>query len=91
MGRTKGDHGYGPYTQGCRCGVCREAKRVYTRQQRAYWSTLRRLAERSGRRHVVSGVTHGYSGYQNFHCRCVTCCAARVDYHQRREAGSDAS
>lgn len=29
------EHGYGPYTRGCRCEVCREAKRQYVAARRA--------------------------------------------------------
>lgn len=32
---TDADHGYVTYTRGCRCTVCREAKRLYIRERRA--------------------------------------------------------
>lgn len=63
-------HGYGKYTQGCRCGVCREAKRLYERKRRA-----ERLA--SGDLH--HGTRHGYDSG----CRCVDCRIARIKAYYR--------
>lgn len=57
-------HGYVPYTHGCRCDVCREAARLYRRQQRA--------------RRLTSGeIVHGVRAAYDAGCRCYPCCAAR--------------
>lgn len=59
-------HGYGAYTNGCRCEVCRRAKAAYMR--------LKRAAEPTGH---VEGITHGYAGYQDYKCRCDICRTAK--------------
>lgn len=63
-------HGYGGYTNGCRCATCRQAKADYTREarMRARW--------RSGTDGGGS-FKHGRSGYDNAICRCGVCCAAK--------------
>jgi hypothetical protein len=44
-----------------------------------------RLAERDGDgRNYVSGITHGLAGYQNLHCRCADCRAAKAHDDQLR-------
>lgn len=72
------EHGYGRYTTGCRCDVCREAKATYMRAKRSAWRTKRQTAEADGQgRHFVPGITHGVSGYQDHGCRCWTCRVAK--------------
>jgi len=79
--RRPGDkHGYGNYTLGCRCAVCREAKAAYMRERRA---EARRLARQhtSGRagepgsfRHVADVTRHGTNyAYYERGCRCRPC------------------
>lgn len=77
------DHGYVRYTHGCRCEVCRTAKREYTRAIRApYRRALKLVRERGEGRHYVDGITHGYSAYQNYNCRCDVCTAGKAEYWQ---------
>lgn len=85
------EHGYNRYSNGCRCEVCRAAKAQRQRESRAAWSRRRDWVKTfgSGGRHYVDGITHGYSGYANFHCRCEVCTAAKAAaqsraYRQRR-------
>jgi hypothetical protein len=71
-------HGYSPYTHGCRCQVCRDAKAAYMRDKRSRGHKVRRFVEsRPGAgRNYVDGITHGYAGYQDYSCRCEVCRAA---------------
>lgn len=72
------EHGYGPYSRGCRCEICRSAKSAYLRRRRAEASEQRRAAEADGVGRYVAGATvHGLSGYQNHACRCRVCRAAK--------------
>jgi hypothetical protein len=67
------DHGYGRYTSGCRCDVCKAAKVTYTRDRRAQARTRRDAARAAGREYVATDITHGLYGYQTHKCRCFTC------------------
>lgn len=85
-------HGYSAYTAGkCKCTVCRAAKAERQRQLRARHRRSLLLVDRHGKgRHVVSGIKHGYSGYQEFACRCMVCAVARSEYDAMRMAPVDA-
>lgn len=63
-------HGYSRYTHGCRCEVCREAKRLYEKQRRA---------ERLATGDIHHGTRHGYDSG----CRCVDCRIARIHAYYR--------
>lgn len=67
------DHGYGRYTTGCRCDVCKAAKRAYGRNRRALARARRDAARAEGREYVAAVVKHGLYAYQNHSCRCLTC------------------
>jgi len=74
-------HGYGAYSNGCRCDECKAAKREYMRRKRHDASAARRNA---GVGYVAKGITHGtYSGYQDAYCRCYLCSAAKSDRDHR--------
>ena len=62
-------HGYGPYTNGCRCDICRAAKAAYQANRRAAAS----LATTP----VPDGLTHGRAGYEEHGCRCEICVKAK--------------
>lgn len=77
-------HGYGPYTSGCRCAVCRKAKAEYMR--------VRRLIARANA-HNADGVyvapisRHGTRfGYEEHGCRCDPCHEARLAEDARYSA-----
>lgn len=87
------EHGYGRYTNGCRCDVCRAAKVERMREYRNKRRRARDLVKAGGGRNYVSGITHGYSGYQNYICRCRVCVAAataeaRLRHARRKQAAS---
>lgn len=66
-------HGYGPYSRGvCRCDVCREAARIYRRNQRA-----ERLA--------APRLRHGLRATYDCGCRCKRCMKARAAAYARLE------
>jgi hypothetical protein len=80
-------HGYGGYTNGCRCETCRAAKRQYMRDKRAKAS--QRRIRTGNRRFIAEGITHGtYAGYADAQCRCYLCSAAKAD--QDRKGRTDA-
>jgi rubredoxin len=68
-------HGYGRYTNGCRCPVCRQAKAAYMRERRAEAARLAAAAPgRVIRRHAGRDVKHGTSfAYYELGCRCTVC------------------
>jgi hypothetical protein len=74
------EHGYGRYTAGCRCDICRAAKRHRQNELREPWRKLLRAhrEEFGWAPYVVHGIKHGYSGYQNFFCRCDECVEAKA-------------
>lgn len=74
------EHGYTAYTKGCRCDVCRIAKRHRMRSDRA---AAKARLEASGTQ-VATGVSHGKSTYENHSCRCDKCCQAKRDYDTKR-------
>lgn len=94
------NHGYGPYTRGCRCDVCREAKRVYQAQRRASGAEPTRAGEqplpawnqrtyngvsRVGVARVrLSDVTHGTTTGYRRGCRCWDCTDAASTRSRRR-------
>ena len=64
-------HGYGGYTQGCKCGICRAAKAAYMAKRRA--EALRATDK------VIEGIRHGTRyAYEERGCRCDVCMAAQV-------------
>lgn len=75
------EHGYGPYSNGCRCDTCRAAKADYMRTKRARAAALRIAVEiaTGGRIRYYAGdhFQHGLAGYQDLGCRCPTCTAAK--------------
>lgn len=92
------EHGYGRYTRGCRCDVCRKAKADYMRARRA---TARALAAKVTKRRfgdqpriglprrLARGVKHGTRfAYEEHGCRCWPCTTARSasDARYRQEA-----
>lgn len=75
-------HGYGGYSAGCRCDVCRTAKRLYMRDKRAKATARRKQAE--GLTFIAVGITHGtYAGYTDAQCRCHMCKDAKADSDRR--------
>jgi hypothetical protein len=88
-------HDYARYSQGCRCEECRAAKACYARTRRAAAAELRRQANAAGRVYIAAEISHGYSGYRDFSCRCEVCCraakASRVRRGQRIDAMAVAS
>ncbi|MEU9558026.1 hypothetical protein [Streptomyces fumanus] len=76
-------HDYNAYHRGCRCGVCREANRVYAAKQRA-----RRAADPT----AADAAGHGKATtYINCGCRCDACRTANStavrERRQRRTTG----
>jgi hypothetical protein len=83
------EHGYGRYTNGCRCEVCRAAKAAYMRKRRAFGRALAQqwtatsTGQRGNRsnawapgskRYVAPIGTHGTrAGYDEHGCRCEPC------------------
>jgi hypothetical protein len=83
------DHGYVPYTHGCRCQVCKDAKAAYQRD-------LRADATRNAQPGVMAaGGKHGTrAAYKDRGCRCDQCTAAmrriwRTWSQVRRGAGDE--
>lgn len=92
-------HGYGPYTRGCRCVVCRQAKADYMRARRARGRAYaqRLTASSTGRRPnrdaaftpgaeraLAVGVKHGTRyAYEEHGCRCGPCTTARTSSDRR--------
>ena len=75
------EHGYGPYSRGCRCAVCRAGKAAYMRQRRAAGVALLRAAQTAQGtvRPVSSTARHGTrAGYEEHGCRCGPC---RTKHH----------
>ena len=75
MRRNVTIHGYGGYTNGCRCDVCRQAKADYMRDRRAtaYLEPQQ----------PVPDITHGRFGYEERGCRCDVCVGARREGWRR--------
>ena len=70
--KAYGPHGYGRYTGGCRCEVCRLAKADYMRERRA---SARAVAGDKS----VEQFSHGTRyGYEERGCRCSACLNARA-------------
>jgi hypothetical protein len=76
-------HGYGRYTNGCRCAVCRAAKAAYVRAKRASAAELRVWTALFGERYEATGITHGITGYQDHSCRCDLCRLAKAEATER--------
>ena len=101
-GRGDGGHGYGAYTNGCRCDVCRAAKAEYMRERRAAGrakaqmhtrsSTGGRPAKETARavgavRYVAPLRRHGTrAGSDESGCRCFRCTDARLAANRRYRA-----
>jgi len=87
-------HGYGAYSHGCRCAVCRNAKADYMRGRRRSARKHAQLhtTNPSGRqaswatafmpgatRFVAPIDRHGTRcGYEEWGCRCLDCTTART-------------
>lgn len=84
-------HGYGRYSHGCRCSICRAAKAAYVQGRRKRARELAsRFTDDSGR-HLAIGVAHGtVSAYDESGCRCRPCTSAlsakRLAEHRRQRA-----
>jgi hypothetical protein len=78
------EHGYNPYTYGCRCRVCRDGKAEYTRARRRAHSDQMKAVRSTTGTYVAEGIKHGLSGYQEYKCRCETCRAAKAADYRRR-------
>lgn len=71
-------HGYGGYTNGCRCDVCTSAKAKYMRERRA--------SARASTALLVEGITHGTQfGYEEKGCRCLPCTDASNKAHRESD------
>lgn len=70
-------HNYSGYSNGCRCGTCKDAKAGYMRERRA--TAYLEVAQ------SVPGITHGRFGYEERGCRCDVCVAARRLSQRRPE------
>lgn len=73
------NHGYGAYSQGCRCETCRAAKAAYMREKRA-----KAWQDAPGDRTPIPGIKHGYSAYQDLKCRCYVCSLAKANDDAKR-------
>lgn len=93
-------HGYGPYTNGCRCDVCRQAKADYQREKRHAAAAVSEGMPRLDRtdllgtadgRFVAPFVTHGTAhAYKDNGCRCLPCTDAATEKRAREyEAARD--
>ena len=93
-----GEHGYGPYTRGCRCDACRKAKADYMREaRRAGRERAARFTKTSNgkrgsstntfapgaERHFVDGIKHGRHGFEVHGCRCRDCTTAHSQSDRR--------
>lgn len=89
------DHGYVPYTKGCWCEVCRQAKADYMRARRNRARGRARLVDDPNSYHYVPDIAHGRTGYEEHGCRCPECLAARAeqsrDLTRKRRAKAVAS
>jgi hypothetical protein len=81
-------HDYVGYTKGCRCVVCKAAKRAYMRALRAHDRSLREWTPAG----LVTPlpIKHGISGYQNHGCRCQECRDAKAAADRRQKAAREA-
>ena len=68
------NHGYSAYSHGCRCDVCREAKRDYIRERRRGGLELALERGRLGTPRAAGPIRHGsqYAYYERG-CRCTEC------------------
>lgn len=69
------------YSRGCRCDVCRAAKRSYNQEQHR----KRLAAAEAGE----ANFEHGYDGYTRWGCRCEACKSAKSAYQSGRGRGAD--
>lgn len=84
MDEGEAGHGYNRYANGCRCQVCRMAKRQYMRDKRGRAAERRRRSDNPSK-YVALGITHGtYAGYTDAQCRCNLCAAVKAD-HDRKD------
>lgn len=100
-------HGYGAYTTGCRCEVCRKAKADYMRDRRAAGRTVaqrytvgsngqrptRGTAREPGAvRYIAPVERHGTRyAYEERGCRCFPCTDVRMESDRRKPSYRSAS
>jgi hypothetical protein len=72
-------HGLYGYRLGCRCDLCRTAKRQYGQEQR------RKRAEAVER--GEADFAHGLAGYTSWGCRCEVCKTAKAEYQAGHRSG----
>ena len=83
----KTKHGYGRYTNGCRCDVCTEAKAAYMRAKRSKSQQVPGGLINDKGRYVAPIDKHGtIHGYQQHACRCFDCTAAKSAATKRQYA-----
>jgi len=74
-------HGYGGYSRGCRCDICREAKATYMRARRKVTTPAQAPL---GTRFVAPLTRHGTRyGYEEKGCRCFACTTAHANSDSR--------
>jgi hypothetical protein len=75
-------HGYGSYTDGCRCRTCKDAKADYQARRRA--------EAYSADHEMPENVSHGCrSTYEEHGCRCGPCKQSQAGRHPLGAAAKD--
>lgn len=96
--RSETPHGYGKYSNGCRCEVCKAAKAAYMAKRRRFgrgiaqrWTTHTpgrpALSEPGVGRYVAPVESHGTRfAYEEHGCCCLPCTDARAEHDRTRKA-----
>ena len=89
MTKKMKQHGtYSAYNSGCKCPLCKEAKREYGRRYRAA-NTARIKACIEAGEPLPSNIPHGTAGgYTNFACRCEDCTRAQREADRKYRANN---